>query len=210
MSAQLKTTLEELAPSTVYHMTHIGNLKSIIENGLYSHNNTYQQVDISNQTVNKRRNIKEPIYNKKVHDYVPLYFNPRNAMLYKTQREYRDNIVILGFDSRVLLTQNSLFTNANAAVSDTVFSNDLQQLKEFNWNLIFSSSWNGYGDHVKKAMMAEVLIYQHLKLDKLESINCSSRETANKISRYYQNNPNKLHKNVKISLDTQLFFENLL
>lgn len=210
MNAQLKTTLEEFAPSTVYHMTHISNLTSILEHGLYAHNNAFQKRDISNQTVNSLRNCEEPIYYNNLHDYVPLYFNPRNAMLYKTQNQYKDDIIILGFDSHILLTQNSLFTNANAATMKTVFSNDLQELKFFNWNLIFSSSWNGYGDHVKRAMMAEVLIYQHLNLDMLESINCSSKRTKRTVERYCQNRSSKLNRKMTISLNTQLFFENLL
>lgn len=211
MSAQLKTILEEHAPSTVYHMTHINNLASIFEHGLYAHNNPFKHKDISNQAVNSRRGrIIDSVYHRSLHDYVPFYFNPRNAMLYKTQREFRDQIVILGFDSRILLQPNSLFTNANAVASDTMGTNDLQQLQTFNWNLIFSRSWNGYGEHVKKAMMAEVLIHQHLSLETLESISCSSAQTTAIINLYCQKKPVKLNNTVKINTDTTLFFENLL
>jgi hypothetical protein len=66
----------------IYHMTHKDNLESILENGLFSHNNDFVTNRIDNPDVNNRRNFFEPIYNKNVQDYVPFYFNPRNAMLY--------------------------------------------------------------------------------------------------------------------------------
>ena len=68
-------------------MTHINNLDSIIRNGLYPHNNTYKKTDISNVDVNDRRVRLEPIYHKQIHSYVPFYFNPRNAMLYRNQKK---------------------------------------------------------------------------------------------------------------------------
>jgi len=204
MSAQQISLLEELAPSMLYHITHIDNLSSILEKGLYAHNNPYQQRDISNRKVNELRVRTDAIYNKKVHDYVPLYFNPRNAMLYKTLHQYGREIVILGFDSRVLCMQNTLFTNGNAAANSTDFFNDLQFLREFNWNNVFSSSWNGYGEFVKKAMMSEVLVYQHLGMDMLESINCSSIGMEEAIRSHFSLNK------VNVTTETSLFFENLL
>lgn len=203
MSAQLKEQLEELAPPMLYHMTHIDNLDSILTHGLYAHNNPLQQQDISNRAVNSRRGYADPIYHKSIHDYVPFYFNPRNAMLYRTQSQYKDNIVILGFDSRLLLMENMLFTNGNAAANGTQFFNDLQALKTFNWNLIFSRSWNGYGEHVKKLMMSEVLINQHLRQDMIESINCSSTRMKKAIKNNFSLNT------INVTADTNLFFENL-
>ena len=51
----------------LYHMTHIGNLASILEHGLLSHKKAhkhYQPADISNLEVNARRCVDDPIYIK--------------------------------------------------------------------------------------------------------------------------------------------------
>lgn len=67
----------------LYHMTHIDNLESIFKYGLLSHNEAHRRglvkVDISMQAAQEWR--------KKVHNYVPFYFSPRNTMLYKRDRK---------------------------------------------------------------------------------------------------------------------------
>ena len=204
MGAQAKTILEELAPATVYHMTHIKNLPSILEHGLLAHNNPYQQVDISNQAVNARRSHCETIYGRSVHDYVPLYFNPRNAMLYKTQIQYRSDIVMLGFSNEVLLMENSLFTNGNASSNGIWFSNDLESLNDINWNNVFSQSWYGYPESLKRTMMSEVLVHQQLGLTMLESIYCSNDAVTRQVKQHVS------MKSIKITTQKDLFFGNLL
>lgn len=89
--------LKILMENFIFHMTHIENLQSIFEHGLLPHNNLYKKQDISNIEVNCRRRRLDPIYKRSLHDYVPFYFNPRNAMLYSVQSKYKDEIVILKF-----------------------------------------------------------------------------------------------------------------
>ena len=91
--------------TTVDHMTHIDNLAGILANGLLAHNNDHQQVDISNQAVNSRRSKPEPVYNKSIHDYVPFYFNSKNAMLYRNQKHFTHGLIILGFNKNILIIQ---------------------------------------------------------------------------------------------------------
>ena len=150
-------------------MTHIDNLDSILKYGLLSHNNSYKKVDISNKEVNSRRNKLEPIYNKNLHDYVPFYFNPRNAMLYRNQKMFDENIIILGFSKDLLLLEDSIFTNGNAASDDTIYSNDINYLLKMDWDSIYSRSWYGSDNEsfIKWSMMAEVLIYKKVKIKNL-------------------------------------------
>ena len=165
-------TLENL--NTVDHMTHINNLEGILAQGLLAHNNPFQQVDISNQAVNKRRSVAEPVYNKKIHDYVPFYFNPRNAMLYKNKDQ---NIIILGFNKKIISTRGAVFTNGNASRSDTCFSSDKTFLEQLNWDDVFSQSWCSYGDYdqsLKSRMMSELLIPDNVSIDDLEVIFCKT------------------------------------
>jgi len=63
----------------LYHMTAISNLRSILEHGLLSHNEAHRlglvMRDISDPEVQRRRDDKkDTIYNRFLHDYVPLYF----------------------------------------------------------------------------------------------------------------------------------------
>ena len=196
--------MDKLRIATIDHMTHIDNLDSIFEHGLLAHNNPYKKIDISNQEVNQRRNRKEPIYNRNTHDYVPLYFNPRNAMLYRNQKQFGDAIVILAFKKDTILLENTLFTNGNAASDGTKCSNDISELelKDWNWPMIWSSSWNDStnADEVKWSMMAEVLVYQKLEMSQLQEIYCSSQ----RVESYIKNRYNL--QDIKVAVNTDVFF----
>ena len=150
--------------SEIFHMTHSGNLKNILLYGLQNHYNAYKKVDISNREVNDRREKVEHIYGRKIHDYVPFYFNPRNAMLYPS----RDNIhvVILGIDVKVIKDHRTgvLISDRNAAVNNARFSKylpDLQNQNFINFNEVFSQRWcnkDGKNYDIMQKMMAEILI----------------------------------------------------
>lgn len=130
--------IKKVGIASIDHMTHIDNLDSIFKNGLLAHNNPYKKIDISNKEVNERRNKLDPIYKRNIHDYVPLYFNPRNAMLYRNQRIFGDGVVILAFNNNIILQDNSFFTNGNVASNHTLYSNDINELEHeaWNWNMI--------------------------------------------------------------------------
>ncbi len=148
----------------IFHMTDRNNLQNILLHGLQNHYNTYKQVDISNQEVNARREKVERIYGHKIHDYVPFYFNPRNAMLYRNRSNAR--VIILGLDVRVIKDHRNgfLISNRNASADEVKFSKylpDLQNTNFINFNEVFSQRWCNNGirhDDIKQKMMAEILI----------------------------------------------------
>ena len=150
--------------SEIFHMTDYNNLKNILLHGLQNHYNAYKKVDISDREVNDRREKVEHIYGRKIHDYVPFYFNPRNAMLYKNRNNAR--VIILGFDVRVIKDHQDdfLISNRNASADDAKFSKylpDLQNTNFINFNEVFSQRWCNNGiryDDIKQKMMAEILI----------------------------------------------------
>ena len=148
----------------IFHMTDRNNLQNILLHGLQNHYNTYKQVDISNQEVNARREKIERIYGHKIHDYVPFYFNPRNAMLYRNRSNAR--VIILGLDVRVIKDHRNgfLISNRNASADEAKFSKNLPDLQDpnfINFDDVFSSRWcnNGIANNdIKQKMMAEILI----------------------------------------------------
>lgn len=164
--------------SSIDHITHINNLENILDFGLLPHNNPFQEVDISNTEVNDRRNKPEPIFGKNIHNYTPFYFNPRNAMLYRNQKEFGTEIIVLGFNNHLIFSDNAIFTDGNAACKDTTYSNDIDYLSHLDWVDIWSDSWwSGEVDHeVKRKMMAEILIYDGVNINDLEVIYCQTKK----------------------------------
>ena len=166
--------LEQYHFTSLDHMTHINNLDNIFKYGLQAHSNSYKKVDISNQEVNNRRETCENIYGRKIHDYVPFYFNPRNAMMYKNKNE---NIVILAFDKKLLLKNNVLFTDRNASTNAVRFFHHTQNLEDINWSYLKSASWYEKPEIVKQIMMAEVLVPNKVSINYLKGIYCKDRNT---------------------------------
>jgi ssDNA thymidine ADP-ribosyltransferase, DarT len=163
----------------LYHMTYIDNLASIIENGLLSHNEAYRQglmeVDISDPNVQDIRASRvDPFYNRPLHEYVPLYFSPRNPMLYR-RREIQEDIVILGLDPQLLSEPNIIFTNGNSAASGTIFYTGTSMLDHLPWNSIRARSWTDIEDG-KRIKCAEVLVYPKIQPSRIQVIFCYSNK----------------------------------
>lgn len=196
--------------NTIDHITHIKNLPTILECGLLPHGNAYQQVDISNFEVNARRSKLEPIYKKRIHDYVPFYFNPRNAMLYRNKSR---DVVILGFNKNIINMPYSLFTDGNAACNNTAFYNDFTKLSCLNWRRVFSERWTKspslfsfeettqYDSALRNDMMAEVLIPGVVSVKHLAIIYCKSEHIKATIL------ANFTLGHVKVEVNPYLFFE---
>lgn len=150
-----------------YHMTAIDNLYSILKNGLLSHNQAHQDkllnIDISDPEVQDIRADKiDPIFNRPLHDYVPLYFSPRNPMLYK-RGEIQENVVILGISSSVLLYTNTIFSDGNASAQDTTFYQGATMLDNLNWDVINANSWSEFPDG-RRIKCAEILVYPKVEV----------------------------------------------
>jgi ssDNA thymidine ADP-ribosyltransferase, DarT len=175
--------LERHGIDYLYHMTYIDNFASIIQNGLLSHNEAYRQglieADISDPNVQDiRANTVDPFYDRPLHDYVPLYFSPRNPMLYR-RREIQEDIIILGLDPRLLSEPDIIFTDGNAAASETFFYTGISMLKQLPWNSIRARSWTDIEDG-KRIKCAEVLVHSRIEPNRIQVVFCYSdkhRET---------------------------------
>lgn len=160
-------------------MTYIDNLASIIQNGLLSHNEAYRQglieADISDPNVQDiRATTIDPFYNRPLHDYVALYFSPRNPMLYR-RREIQEDIVILGLDPHLLSDPNIIFTNGNAAASGTTYYTGISMLEHLPWKSIRERSWTDIEDG-KRIKCAEVLVYPRIDPSRILVVFCYSQK----------------------------------
>jgi len=144
----------------IWHMTHIAHLDSIKRTGLLSHNAVrrlgYLKQNISDPDVQTRRAANEPVYGRSMHDYVPFFVNPKNAMLFTLRASQRD-VCILGVSINVLDETEHLFTNGNAACRDTVFSNDAADVSALPWDVLRAPGWNQFTDG-KRYRAAEVML----------------------------------------------------
>lgn len=182
-----------------YHMTHYNNLAGILNHGILSwskaHGQGYTQADISDHSVQRWRNRLEPVYNRSIHDYAPLYINPKNPMLY-VRRNLQHELVILKISAGILNKHQHVFTDGNAASRGTKFSADNNKVTADSNAALRATRWTDIPDG-KRRRCAEVLVYPAVEPQFIINAICSNEHLRNMI---------KSKHNIPVVIDRHLFF----
>lgn len=176
--------------NNLYYICHIDNLASILEQGLLSHNQVqkHQPKTIYDEDIINLRATIKPNNTQTLWDFSNLYFNARNAMLYRVIHEQTiDNIVIIQFKKTVLdyaKQHNSYISIGNAAHNESSFETidkGLSQLKKIwkSWNQEY---WNE-SDGSKRLMMSELLIEKNIPAKYIDSVYVASEEISNQVKK---------------------------
>ena len=168
--------------SYFYHMTHYRNLAGIFQEGILSwtvaHSRGLTQTDISDPSVQRRRNRLDPVYNRSIHDYAPLYINPKNAMLY-VKRKLQHELIILKVSADVLCQHQYVISDGNAASRTTQFSVD-RQITAASDVALRATYWNEVPDG-KRRRSAEVLVYPIVEARFIVAAICNNQDVINTI-----------------------------
>lgn len=149
-------------PSSLYYICHKDNLKSILSRGILSHNRV-QELSLSHydihdeEVMNRRQSVLLP--NKRpLHEHVNLYFQPRNAMLYRLIcNADREDFVILQIKPDVFNQDGLFFSDRNAATSMVHFYDRVESLQKIDGKVFRKKYWTD-SDDTKQKMTAEVLL----------------------------------------------------
>ena len=148
----------------LHFITNIDNIPSILEKVILSHNRIRaqrirpQQID-DPKVQEIRDNITLP-NGTHLHDHANLYFNPRNAMMYKRKSWHKD-LCVLRVAPKIMNTTGVMVTDMNAS-SDWRNFYSTKELWKLDSSLIFLRDWNH--DHYptylrrKSSVCAEVLV----------------------------------------------------
>jgi hypothetical protein len=166
-----------------YHMTHNRNLEGILRHGILAwsraHSEGLIEKDISDLSVQQRRNRPEPVFKQSIHDYAPLYLNPKNPMLY-VRKHIQHEIVILFISPTVLDNRQHVFTNGNAAAGATQFSRDRSVVAESE-TVLLAPRWAELPDG-KRRRCAEVLVYQSIPARYIVGAVCSNETLRRRVA----------------------------
>ena len=165
----------------LYYITHVDNMPSILEHGLLSHNAAHQSglvsEDISDSNVQELRAGKSA-FGRPLHDYVPLYFNHKNPMLF-VRREIQDDLVVLCVDRSLLVQDGVIFTDGNATNGPTNFFDDVSRLADLDWDCIWADYWNNFPDG-GRIRCAEVLVPDAVPFDEIRRIRVRTANTRDR------------------------------
>jgi len=173
---------------SLYYITHIGNIPSILQRGILSHEivhsqNLEYQAIYDSQIVSNRQTKTAP-NGKSLWEFANLFFQARNPMLYRVIHERsKHDIAILGVDPGVIDTPGAFITTGNAASTFTKIygSDDGIDAILGMWDIITSDWWKEE-DGSKRKIMAECLVPDSISPDRIHSIFVSGHTAARKVN----------------------------
>lgn len=199
---------------SLYHITHLDNLKKILELGLMSHDSIIHDNPkrISSQSImNMRCNIFTP-EQKPLSQYVNLYFNPRNSMLYRVKKEQEqtkqsDNIIILEFLEDIF-REKILISDGNCAHSKTQIFKSL--LSEETMGIINRArsirDWTHDAED-KRIQCAECLIPDIFSSEKIHNIHVQNTQIKENVNLILNSINNLINRNrINIIVNHDMFF----
>lgn len=176
-----RTDVKEL-----HYITHIDNLKSILQNGILCYNKAkkIQCKSIADPEIQKRRNKVIPGANRKLHDYVNLYFNARNPMMFK-RKDIHKELAVLWVDSTILDETGVVISDRNASSDYARFYPSPGGLESLDGTLVYADDWRHEDTFQywkrKSAVCAEVLVPNFVPPKFITGIYVSCAESNQKV-----------------------------
>ena len=182
-----------------YHMTHKNNLAGILKHGILSHADVLVRddvlaVDISDAGAQRWRDREESANHRAIHDYAPLYINPKNPMLF-VRRNLQHEIVILKISPSVLKDGQHVYSDGNAASRDTKFSSNSNIVAD-SIDALNAAYWANCVDG-KRRRCAELLVYPGVQPIHIVSAICNNNALAKEIA---------MGAALQIEVDPSMFF----
>lgn len=204
MISQLTNKVREL-----FYITHIDNLPSILDKGIYSHEKIEQE-EISytkiydKEIVERRKDITTPD-KRSLWSFANLYFNARNPMLYRIKCEKDvDDVALIGVSNSVLRLSGVFVSDGNAASSESSFLKPEKTILNKISKQTDRVYWNAY-DGSKRKIMAECLVPDKIPLGFIISIYVPSFDAVKKVLNILGES---LIGNRSVMCEPHLFFRN--
>lgn len=170
----------------LYHMTHIQNLPSIIEEEVLYCDKRVQTIkarSIAYVNFKEKRRVKRvPVPpGGVIADYVPFYFAPCSPMLFAIHKGFVDSsltqseIVYLTTTIEAIVDAGKpfVFTDCHPLSPVAHFTNDLNQLNRYvDWNVMQSAYWHDTPEYPnrKSRRQAEFLVHQTVEWTLIQHI----------------------------------------
>ena len=184
----------------LFHMTHIKNLPSILDNkGLFAYSeiaarHTLYQ-DIANPSIQERRSATSiPLApHGNLHEYVPFYFAARSPMLYSVLHNgtNQEEIVYLVTDTATIDRSGVpyLFTDGHAIMLISEFYSDLKELDQVDWPLMEDPFWRDTEEDPdrKRRRQAEFLVHKKVPIELFTGFAVINQTAKDKVEELLKN-----------------------
>ena len=177
----------------VFRITHIKNLRWILNHGLHCRSADVQDPDFEAighpEIINRRDGATVPVPpGGTLSDYIPFYFTPFSPMALKIKSGHgvpsvpsRDIAILVASLHRLAeACVEFVYTDRHALLDTAVFLTSLHDLTHIDWAGLRSRdfSYDPADPGRSERYQAEALVYQHLPLDCLEGILCHGQRQS--------------------------------
>ncbi|MCP9826230.1 DUF4433 domain-containing protein [Synechococcus sp. EJ6-Ellesmere] len=155
--------------ASLFHITHLDNVACILHKGLLCRNRIetlhLPYLDLSDASCQARRSSRDlGGHTVDLHNYVPLFIEPRNAMLYRLEKTLAesgdgDDLVILEVNGTPAQWHASLLSDgiASSPATHLFHATDPGGWEALDWDAIRCRTWKN--QLAKRHKMAEVLVH---------------------------------------------------
>ena len=177
----------------LHYICHIDNLRSIFARGILCRRDIVDResagevefTSVADPRIVQRRSERTIPGGLSLDQYVNLFFNARNSMLYRVIKNYdtsrrvpRDHIAILRVSTKILDTQGVIVTDINAAIGPQPRWYSVEEgIPRLDKDEIFAEFWTETPGHEAR-MMAEVLVPARVASSYLLGAYACSTESA--------------------------------
>ncbi len=151
--------------SELHYITSLHNLGSIAARGILSHTlaAALEHESVALESVQDVREGKTVPGQRKLHEYANLYFDARNAMMYKLRvGDQRNDLIVVRVAHEAMDIEGAVLTDGNAASATTRFLESPRQLDQVDEERTFAVSWEHDNPFVKtewrRRRCAEILV----------------------------------------------------
>ncbi len=177
----------------LYYIAHLKNLPSILRQGILSHQQILDRSltfePIYNADIVSNRRLKQTPDRRSLWEYANLYFEPRNAMLYKVvnygAERALENTVLLKVKASALEIPDAWIANGNAASVETEIIKISRTRLEAIAKQIDREYWSREDGSLRK-MMAELLVPDMVPAEYIECIYVAKQEIKDRVSQSLQ------------------------
>lgn len=198
----------ELSKINIYRITHIDNMKHILQYGIThknSVNSNPQFKDIGDTSLIHTRvskkvdidngNLFDIIETITLGDFIPFYFGVKMPMLFVVQNGGNfvhsstppEDIIYIAFSIQKTITSNPIYYFTDGHATDLMTSfynnakiNDLPHI--IDWNAIKASYWGGQENlNIKRKKQAEFLVHEDVSYDNIIGYVCYNDQSKKKL-----------------------------
>jgi len=196
-----------LGLKSLYYITHVENLDSILGIGILSHRRIDEEGIQTKRVYDKdivqsRRHRRTPD-GQNLWDFANLFFQPRNPMLYRVIHEHtEDEIAILAVRPAVLHGEGVYVSDGNAASPYSLIlggTDGLRLLPQIIRDAVERDSWSRINGS-KRTIMAECLVPNAVPPDVIETIYVATEGAKQKLEYQHAGWP------VPIVVEPKMFF----